>query len=143
MILLLGGGDVGPRAGDLCRRHVFRDQRKQIALQAGDPGALLHQGCKRAAFLLGWKADVAAGQEIRQRARLRALEQIEGLGMVALLEQDLDRPIIEVQLVGEIAAAAGVVLQLAAVRFEQIESAAIGRERGPEVALHVIAAARP
>ena len=76
--------------------------------------------------------------KIRQRTRLRALEQIEGFSMVALLEQDLDRPVVEVQLVGEIAAAVGVVLQLAAIGLEQVERAAIGRECRPEVALHVM-----
>ena len=107
-------------------------------MQPGDLGALLHQARKRAAFLFGREADVATGQAIRQRTRLRALEQIEGLGMVALLEQDLDRPIVEVQLVGEIAAAVGFVLELAAIGLEQIERAAVGDECRPEVALHVI-----
>ena len=104
-------------------------------MQPGDLGALLHQGRKRAAFLFGREADVATGEEVRQRTRLRALEQIEGLGMVALLEQDFDRPIVEVQLVGEIAAAVGFVLELAAVGLEQIERGAVGYEVEPLLAL--------
>ena len=112
-------------------------------MQPGDLGALLHQARKRAAFLFGREADVATGQEIRQRTRLRALEQIEGLGMVALLEQDLDRPIVEVQLVGEIAAAVGFVLELAAVGLEQIERGAVGDERRPGSRPACDGAARP